>query len=178
LNAVAMLLQTLVLILAYSVSVQPVFAQPAFPSRAITIIVPAAPGGVLDQSAGLVAGELAKLVGQAVVVENKAGASQVIGMQAMARAEPDGYAMVIGSIGPNAAHYALYPKLPYTPEDFAPVAHVVSMPNVLALPQVRQRLAEMGGESLPMSATQFGEFIRAEIDKWAVVVKQAGIKPE
>jgi tripartite-type tricarboxylate transporter receptor subunit TctC len=260
------------------------------------------------------------------VVENRAGAGQIIGMQALLRAEPDGHTMVMGSIGPNAANYAIYPKLPYAPGDFAPIAHVVSMPNVLlvhpsvpaetvaelvalakakpgalvlassgtatsghlaaemlemragidlthvpykgatpaltdliggqvqvmvdnlvtalpqvkagrlralavtsaqrapelpnvptvaesgypgfdvnvwvglmasskappaalarlhaevmrvlAMPQVKQRLAEMGGASAPMTQEQFGAFIRSEIDKWGAVVRQAGIKVE
>lgn len=104
---------------------------PAFPNRPMTIVVPATPGGILDLSSRLIAGELSKRVGQPVTVDNKAGGGQVIGMQAMLRAEPDGHTMVMGSIGPNAANYALHAKLPYAPGDFAPVAHVVSMPNVL-----------------------------------------------
>jgi tripartite-type tricarboxylate transporter receptor subunit TctC len=303
-----------------------VWAQ-AFPARPISIIVPAAPGGILDQAARLVAGELTKVVGQPVVVENKAGASQIIGAQAVARAEPDGYTLLMGSIGPNAAHYGVYAgKLPYAPADFTPVAHVISMPNVLlvnpgvaagtvgelvalararpgglvlgssgtatsghlaaellksragidlthvpykgstpaltdliggqvqvmvdnlvtALPQikagrvralavtssqrtaelpavptvaesgypgfevtvwvgfmapgrtpapivealnrdigkvlgqpaVRQRIAEMGGWTVPMTPAQFGTYVRAEIDKWGTVVRQAGIRAE
>ena len=105
---------------------------PVFPSRPVTIVVPAAPGGILDQAARLVAGELTKLIGQPVVVENKAGASQIIGAQAVARADPDGHTLLMGSIGPNAAHYGVYAgKLPYAPADFTPVVHVISMPNVL-----------------------------------------------
>lgn len=106
-------------------------AAPAYPVKAITFVVPAAPGGILDQSARLVASELTKVVNQPVIVENRAGASQIIGAQHVARAEPDGYTLLMGSIGPNAAHYGIYPKLPYTPNDFTAVAHVVSMPNVL-----------------------------------------------
>nr|MBP6816931.1 tripartite tricarboxylate transporter substrate binding protein [Burkholderiaceae bacterium] len=106
-------------------------AQAPFPSRPITIIVPASPGGILDQTSRLVAAELTKLVNQPVLVENKAGAGQIIGMQALARAEPDGHTLVMGSIGPNAANYSIYPKLPYAPADFAAIAHVVSMPNVV-----------------------------------------------
>ena len=85
----------------------------AFPARTITFVVPAAPGGILDQSARLVATELAKTIGQPVVVENRAGASQIIGAQHVARAEPDGHTLLMGSIGPNAAHYGIYAKLPY-----------------------------------------------------------------
>ncbi len=111
---------------------QPSALPSSFPTRAITIVVPAAPGGILDQAARLVAGELAKLVGQPVVVENKAGASQIIGAQAVARADPDGHTLLMGSIGPNAAHYGVYAgRLPYAPADFTPVVHVISMPNVL-----------------------------------------------
>ncbi len=297
-----------------------------FPTKTITIIVPAAPGGVLDQASRLVASELTKLVHQSVVVDNKPGASQIIGMQALVRADPDGHTLVMGSLGPNAAHYSIYPKLPYAPTDFAPIAQVVSMPNVilinpavkadtlaefvalakakpgflvlgssgtatsghlsaemlemragidlihvpykgstpaltdliggqvqimvdnlvtalpqvkagkvkalavtsaqrvaelpnvpsvsesgypgfevvvwvgllapaktppaviemlhaeiskvLAMPHVKKRIAEMGGWTIPMSPAQFGQFIRSETEKWAVVIKQAGIKPE
>jgi tripartite-type tricarboxylate transporter receptor subunit TctC len=106
-------------------------AQPAFPAKPVTIIVPATPGGILDQTSRLVAGELTRFIGQPVVVENRAGAGQIIGMQALLKAEPDGHTLVMGSIGPNAANYGIYPKLPYAPGDFAPIAHVVSMPNVL-----------------------------------------------
>jgi tripartite-type tricarboxylate transporter receptor subunit TctC len=301
-------------------------AHAQFPTKPITIIVPASPGGILDQTSRLVASELTKLVNQPVLVENKAGAGQIIGMQALLRAEPDGHTLVMGSIGPNAANYSIYPKLPYAPGDFAPVAQVVSMPNVLlvnpsvpattlaefvalakakpgglvlgssgtatsghlaaemlkmragidlvhvpykgaapaltdlvggqvqvmvdnlitalpqvragrlralavtsaqrvpelpnvptiaesgypgfevtvwvgllapaktppavvsklhtdianvlAMPQVKQRIADMGGATIPMSPEQFGAFIRSEIDKWGAVVRQAGIKAE
>ncbi len=303
----------------------PVLAQ-TFPSRPLTIIVPATPGGILDQTSRLVAGELSKTIGQPVLVENKAGAGQIIGMQALLKAEPDGHTLVMGSVGPNAANYSIHAKLPYTPQDFAPVAQVVSMPNVLvvhpsvpaenlaalvalaksrpgtlsmassgtatsshlggemlkmragidlvhvpykgaapaltdliggqvqvmvdnlitalpqvkagklralavtsaqrlpelpqvptvaeqgypgfevtvwvgllthgktppevaarlhtevakvlALPHVKQRIAEMGGVTLPMNAAQFGAFIQAEIEKWGVVVRRAGIKAD
>jgi len=301
-------------------------AHAQFPTKPITIIVPASPGGILDQTSRLVASELTKLVNQPVLVENKAGAGQIIGMQALLRAEPDGHTLVMGSVGPNAANYSIYPKLPYAPGDFAPVAQVVSMPNVLlvnpsvpattlaefvalakskpgglvlgssgtatsghlaaemlkmragidlvhvpykgaapaltdlvggqvqvmvdnlitalpqvragrlralavtsaqrvpelpnvptiaesgypgfevtvwvgllapaktppavvsklhtdiasvlAMPQVKQRIADMGGATIPMSPEQFGAFIRSETDKWGAVVRQAGIKAE
>lgn len=106
-------------------------AHAQFPSRPLTIIVPATTGGILDQTSRLVAAELGKVLKQTVVVENRAGAGQILGMQALLRAEPDGHTLVMGSIGPNAANYSLYSKLPYAPTDFAAVAHVVAMPNVL-----------------------------------------------
>ncbi|HPU52988.1 MAG TPA: tripartite tricarboxylate transporter substrate binding protein [Burkholderiaceae bacterium] len=150
-------------------------AQPSFPSKAITIIVPATPGGILDQTSRLVASELTKLVNQPVLVENKAGAGQIIGVQALARAEPDGHTMVMGSIGPNAANYSIYPKLPYAPGDFTAVAHVVSMPNVVLInPAVKaDTLAELialakakpGGLTLGSSGTATSGHLAAEMLK-------------
>ena len=150
-------------------------AQAPFPSRPITIIVPASPGGILDQTSRLVAAELTKLVNQPVLVENKAGAGQIIGMQALTRAEPDGHTLVMGSIGPNAANYSIYPKLPYAPADFAAIAHVVSMPNVVLVnPTVKaDTLAEFialakakpGGLTLGSSGTATSGHLSAEMLK-------------
>ena len=150
------------------------FAQ--FPTRPVTIIVPATPGGILDQSSRLVAHELAPLIGQPVVVENRAGGGQIIGMQALLRAEPDGHTMVMGSVGPNAANYSLYAKLPYGPADFAPVAHVVSMSNVLLVhPDVPARSvqelvalakASPGKLSVASSGNGTSSHLAAEMLKW------------
>lgn len=95
------------------------------------IIAPAAPGGILDQTSRVVAKALSEVTKQTVIVENAPGAGGTIGMQAMLRAKPDGSTLVMGSLGPNAANYTLYQKLPYKAEDMVPVIHVLSMPNVL-----------------------------------------------
>jgi tripartite-type tricarboxylate transporter receptor subunit TctC len=97
----------------------------------LRIIAPAAPGGILDQTSRLVAKSLSEVIKQPVIVENAPGAGGTIGIQAMLRAKPDGHTMVMGSLGPNAANYTLYQKLPYKAEDMTPVIHVLSMPNVL-----------------------------------------------
>lgn len=103
----------------------------------LRIIAPAAPGGILDQTSRLVAKSLSEVLKQTVIVENAPGAGGTIGIQTMLRAKPDGHTLVMGSLGPNAANYALYQKLPYKAEDMAPVIHVLSMPNVLvASPQL------------------------------------------
>lgn len=103
----------------------------------LRIIAPAAPGGILDQTSRLVAKSLSEILKQTVIVENAPGAGGTIGIQTMLRAKPDGHTLVMGSLGPNAANYALYQKLPYKAEDMAPVIHVLSMPNVLvASPQL------------------------------------------
>ncbi|QVQ25121.1 Bug family tripartite tricarboxylate transporter substrate binding protein [Achromobacter deleyi] len=105
----------------------------AWPERPITLIIPAAPGGTTDISARLIADKLSARLGQQVIVENRAGAAGIIGAQALARAKPDGYTLLMGNIGPNAINYALYKTLPYKPADFAPVTLVISVPNVLVV---------------------------------------------
>ena len=108
-------------------------AQAAWPERPITLIIPAAPGGTTDISARLIADKLSARLGQQVIVENRAGAAGIIGAQALARAKPDGYTLLMGNIGPNAINYALYKTLPYNAADFAPVTLVISVPNVLVV---------------------------------------------
>jgi len=106
-------------------------AQAAWPEHAITIIVPAAPGGTTDIASRLMAEKMAVTLKQPVVVENRAGAAGIIGSQAAARAAPDGYTLVMGNIGPNAINYSLYKTLPYKPQDFVPITLAISVPNVL-----------------------------------------------
>ncbi|AUA55298.1 Argininosuccinate lyase [Achromobacter spanius] len=108
-------------------------AHAAWPERPITLIIPAAPGGTTDIAARLIADKMAAKLGQQVIVENRAGAAGIIGAQALARAKPDGYTLLMGNIGPNAINYALYKTLPYKPADFAPVTLVISVPNVLVV---------------------------------------------
>ena len=108
-------------------------AHAAWPERPITLIIPAAPGGTTDISARLIADKLSARLGQQVIVENRAGAAGIIGAQALARAKPDGYTLLMGNIGPNAINYALYKTLPYKAADFAPVTLVISVPNVLVV---------------------------------------------
>jgi tripartite-type tricarboxylate transporter receptor subunit TctC len=104
-----------------------------FPSKPIRIIVPAAPGGTTDIASRLVGKRMSDLLGQPVVVDNKAGGGGIIGSQALKQSAPDGYTLIMGNIGPNAINYGLYKQLPYKEEDFAPVTLVVSVPNVLVV---------------------------------------------
>lgn len=101
------------------------------PGKALRIIAPAAPGGILDQTSRLVAKSLSDQLKAPVIVENVSGAGGTLGIQAMLRADPDGHTLVMGSLGPNAANYTLQEKLPYKASDMTPVIHVLSMPNVL-----------------------------------------------
>ncbi|MBK1658562.1 tripartite tricarboxylate transporter substrate binding protein [Paracraurococcus ruber] len=105
-------------------------AQPGFPGRPVRIVVPYTPGGVSDITARLMAEPLAAAWGQAVPVENRAGADGVIGTEAVARSAPDGHTLALVSVGHpvNAAYY----KLPYdTMRDFSFVTQTTSTPLVL-----------------------------------------------
>lgn len=111
----------------------PAFA--AYPEKAITIVVPFAPGGGVDITARLLADKLRAELGQAVVVDNKAGASGMIGAAAVARAQPDGYTLLLASAGEVAINPHVYQgRMQYDPEkDLQPVSLVVRVPNVLVV---------------------------------------------
>ncbi|MCY1207298.1 hypothetical protein D9M68_141260 [compost metagenome] len=112
---------------------EPGAALAAYPDKPIRLIVPAAAGGTTDIASRLVGKRMAELLGQPVVVENRAGGAGIIGVQALKQSAPDGYTLMMGNIGPNAINYSLYRQLPYRAEDFAPVTMVVSVPNVLVV---------------------------------------------
>ena len=97
----------------------PAAAQDAYPSRAITLVVPFPAGSGTDSSARLLAKDMSEALGQSVVVENRPGANGSLGAQGVARARPDGYTVLVGAAATNASNYAFYPgKLGYTPASF------------------------------------------------------------
>ncbi len=104
----------------------------SYPSRPLRLIVPFAKGGPTDVVARLISPEMAKSLGQPVVVENIVGAGGTIGTLRAAQAAPDGYTLILGHMGTHAAAVALYPGLGYRPDvDFVPVALVARMPVLL-----------------------------------------------
>jgi tripartite-type tricarboxylate transporter receptor subunit TctC len=104
-----------------------------YPKRPITMIVPFAAGGTSDVIARAVADQMAAALGQTIVIENVAGAGGSTALARAARAEPDGYTVAIGNAGTSAAAYTIYPKLPFTPESFVPIAVVAKTFGVVAL---------------------------------------------
>ncbi len=97
-------------------------AQPRFPERAITLLVPFAPGGIADITARAVAEQMTRTLGQPVVVENKPSAGSIVASQAVATARADGHTLLLMS-NANAVSVGLFRKLPYDPvKDFAPVS--------------------------------------------------------
>lgn len=107
------------------------FAQ-AYPSRTITMIVPFAPGGPADVLGRLVGSKMALDLGQSVVIENRPGANTIIGAQAVARAKPDGYTILLAIDGTLVMNPYLYTTLSYDPfKDFAPVALIARVPSAI-----------------------------------------------
>ncbi|MFC5066866.1 Bug family tripartite tricarboxylate transporter substrate binding protein [Flaviflagellibacter deserti] len=105
-----------------------------FPTRAITLIIPFPAGGSTDLVGRLVAEKMSTLLGQQVVVDNRGGAGGNIGSAAVAKAEPDGYTILMGTVATHALNPALYTKMPYdAAKDFAPISLLVTVPNVLVV---------------------------------------------
>jgi tripartite-type tricarboxylate transporter receptor subunit TctC len=97
-------------------------AQAVWPNRPVRLVVPYPPGGGTDFFARLVGAAMGDALGQSVIVENRAGAATIIGAEAVARAAPDGYTILLGDTATFAANKSLYQKLPYDPQkDFAPI---------------------------------------------------------
>ena len=125
----------------------PVYAEDAYPSKPVTMIVPFPPGGGTDTGARWIAQELGKKWGKAVVVDNKPGAAGMIGADIVSRAKPDGYTIMMANAQTIAINPSLYKKLPYNPDTaFAPISLVAELPLVLLV-----------NASLPVKTTQ--EFI-------------------
>jgi len=108
-------------------------AQAAYPDHPVTLVVPTAPGGGNDALARVVGQKMGELLGQTVIVVNKPGAQGAIASDYVARAEPDGYTLMLGYIGTHGINPALQ-KLNYDPvKDFAPIGMVASSPTLLVV---------------------------------------------
>lgn len=108
------------------------WAQTPYPSKPITLVVPFAPGGAVDNSGRLIAERLSKVLQTPVVVENKAGAGGAIGSSFAAKAPADGYTLIVTSQSTHVVNPAVNPKLPYDAvKDFAPITLIDRLANVL-----------------------------------------------
>ena len=109
-------------------------AQAAWPDRPVRFIVPFPPGGSTDVLSRVLAEAFAARLGQPVIIENRPGAAGNVGVEAIARARPDGQTIGISTIGPLSAHLALYPSLPFDPRtDFTYLADLYEIPNVFVV---------------------------------------------
>lgn len=128
----------------------------AFPERTVRLIVPVAAGGSIDVTARVVGDALSKKWGQPVIIENRAGANMIVGTDAVAKAAPDGYTLLVGGAGPMTINVATIPDLAYDPRrDFAPVAMISSLPYVLIV-----------NASLPVKTTaELAQYAKQNPDK-------------
>lgn len=111
-----------------------VFAQAAWPSKPVKIVVPFAPGGTTDILARAVAPELSKAFGQPFIVDNRAGGGGNLGADIVAKSPGDGYTLLMGTVGTHGINKSLYSRLPYDPQrDFAPITLVAGVPNVMVM---------------------------------------------
>ena len=129
-----------------------------FPDRTVTLVVPFAAGGSTDVVARIIAQKMSDDLGQQVVVENVAGAGGNIGADRVARAEPDGYTILMGTVATHALNPLILKTKPYDPEkDFTPVSLLVIVPNVLVV-----------NPQLPVKNVQeLIALLKAEPDKYA-----------
>jgi tripartite-type tricarboxylate transporter receptor subunit TctC len=173
---------SLVGIAALAAGVTMAQAQTAYPERPVKIIVPIGPGGSYDLVGRQLADVLAKRTGQSFFVENKPGAGTVVGTQAAAQSEGDGYTLVVGGLSNMAFNSALYSKLAYDPlKDFVPVALVYRFGYVMVgrkdLPQakladiVAAAKANPGAISVATAGVGTGQHLVA-----AAFMKAAGVK--
>jgi tripartite-type tricarboxylate transporter receptor subunit TctC len=167
-------------------------AQQNFPSRPITLLVGFAAGGATDTAARIIAKKLSENLGQSVVVDNRAGAGGNIAHQQVATAAPDGYTILLGSVGPLAVAPHLVKDLPYDPQkDIAPLTMGVVFPNVLvvnpsvpaktfqefvALAKAKPGTLEYGSTGVGSASNLAGELLkqRAGIDLIHVPYKGGG----
>ena len=186
-------------------------AQSGYPTRPIRVIVPTSPPGGGHIVARSIALGLSERLGQQVVVDNRSGASTMLGGELAAKAPPDGYTLMMG-ISTLAINPAAFKHVPYDAlRDFVPITHAAVQPLLLVAhpsfpaktvmelvalakarpgditfsspgfgtnPEISARLANDGAEVIASTPEEFGAYIRAETEKWAKVVKAAGMKPE
>ena len=106
----------------------------AFPAKPIRLVVPFPPGGAVDFYARVVQQPLSEALGQTVVIDNRAGASGMVGAELVAKSPPDGYTLLIGNIASLAINVGIYPKMPYDPlKDFTPIVRTVDVNYVLVV---------------------------------------------
>lgn len=118
----------------------PAWAQADWPNKPVRIVVPFAPGGTTDILARAISVELGKAFNQSFVVDNKPGAGGNIGADLVAKAAPDGYTILMGTVGTQSINKWLYARMPFDPQkDFTPITMVAAVPNVMVVPVEKAR---------------------------------------
>src|SRR6266576_1014893 len=124
----------------------------SFPSRAITLVIPFAPGGSTSIVGRVIADKMSELIGEKVVVDNRPGAGGTVGTKAVAKSEPDGYTLVLGYTGTLAIGPSLYKNVGYDPrKDFAPIGMIGNAPNSLVVNPSFPAMTDLLGGHIPMA---------------------------
>ena len=141
--------------LAYT-AITPAFAAESYPTKPLRLIVPFPPGGTIDPIARILAEGLGRRLEQNVVVDNRSGANGNVGMGVAAKADPDGYTLVIASSGALATNISLYKQLPFHPvKDFSPIVLYGNVPNILVV-----------NLTIPVKTlAEFTQYVKANPDK-------------
>ena len=176
-----------VLLLALASFSLSVLAQ-GYPNKPIKAIVPFAAGSATDQIGRAFAAKMSETLGQTIVVENKAGVNGMLGADAVAKAAPDGYTILIGTNSTNAALKSLMKKLPYDQDTaFAPLGYMGSVPLIVAvnndvpaknLKDVQEKFASIGFAVEPGTPEALAQRSRLETAKWAKAIREAKIEPQ
>jgi tripartite-type tricarboxylate transporter receptor subunit TctC len=125
---------TLLACLALACPAATAVAQDKYPSKVVKLVVPFAVGGSTDVLARTLAQQLGERIGQPVIVENKPGAGGTVGSDYVAKAAPDGYTLLLGTVSTHAAAVSLYDKLPYDPQrDFVGITEIATIPNLVVV---------------------------------------------
>ena len=164
-----------------------------YPSRKITLVVPYPPGGGVDAMARVMAQKLSEAFHQQVIVENRGGAGGTIGTRFVARAEPDGYTLLLGHTGTISINPSLYPKLDIEPRrDFAPIGLVASMPvallanpsfpaktvaEVIAYAKKEPGKLNVGTSAMGTGGYMAAEAFKAEADVNVAIIPYKGTAP-
>lgn len=141
-----------------SLAPSPAMAQ-QWPNKPVRLVVPFPAGGSTDAVGRLLAAEMAKDLGQNVIVENKGGANGNIGSDSVAKSEADGYTLLLSGVGSNAVNYAIYKSMPYRDQDFKHISLLAKGPNVLvANPEFPAKNFE---EFIALARTNPGKYTHA-----------------
>lgn len=130
-------------------------AETDYPTKPVTLVVPFVPGGMVDTSGRIIAEKLSEVTGQQFIVENRSGAAGSIGYSSVAKADPDGYTVLVGYSTTSACAPSVNPNLPWKPDEFTPIASFAGFPLAITinpsipartLPELIEYLKAHGGE--------------------------------